>query len=117
MRDYPESVAFLGQWGRFQQVVFFLLCATIVPNGFGAFNLVFLTDVPRHHCALPDVNLTEDWRDSIIPVQVSRGGARGVEMTRRRLQKVHAHCSQTLQYRVVHRYVCIGDDMNNTGNT
>uniref|UniRef100_A0A8C2ZUV7 Major facilitator superfamily (MFS) profile domain-containing protein n=1 Tax=Cyclopterus lumpus TaxID=8103 RepID=A0A8C2ZUV7_CYCLU len=46
MSDYPDSVAFLGQWGRFQQVVFFLLCASIVPNGFGAFNLVFLTDAP-----------------------------------------------------------------------
>uniref|UniRef100_A0A3P8W319 Major facilitator superfamily (MFS) profile domain-containing protein n=1 Tax=Cynoglossus semilaevis TaxID=244447 RepID=A0A3P8W319_CYNSE len=60
---YAETVAFLGQWGRFQQVVFFLLCASIVANGFGAFTLVFLTDTPRHHCRVPDVNLTEDCRD------------------------------------------------------
>uniref|UniRef100_A0A8C2ZUR3 Major facilitator superfamily (MFS) profile domain-containing protein n=1 Tax=Cyclopterus lumpus TaxID=8103 RepID=A0A8C2ZUR3_CYCLU len=69
MSDYPDSVAFLGQWGRFQQVVFFLLCASIVPNGFGAFNLVFLTDAPGHRCSVPDVGLTEDWRAAIIPVQ------------------------------------------------
>ncbi|KAM8899192.1 solute carrier family 22 member 4-like isoform 4-T4 [Spinachia spinachia] len=73
MRDYDESVAFLGQWGRFQRVVFFLLCATIVPNGFGAFTLVFLTDVPKHRCAVPDVNLTEAWLEAVIPRQVVNG--------------------------------------------
>ncbi|XP_056263580.1 solute carrier family 22 member 4-like isoform X3 [Pseudoliparis swirei] len=96
MRDYPESVAFLGQWGRFQQVVFFLLCATIVPNGFGAFNLVFLTDVPRHHCALPDVNLTEDWRDSIIPVQVVNGNQQLSRCSRFRLDVVRNLSAQGL---------------------
>ncbi|TNN39513.1 Solute carrier family 22 member 4 [Liparis tanakae] len=96
MRDYAESVAFLGQWGRFQQVVFFLLCATIVPNGFGAFNLVFLTDVPRHHCALPDVNLTEDWRDSIIPVQVVDGNQQLSRCSRFRLDVVRNLSAQGL---------------------
>lgn len=70
MKHYAETVAFLGQWGRFQQVVFFLLCASIVANGFGAFTLVFLTDTPRHHCRVPDVNLTEDWRNFTIPFEV-----------------------------------------------
>uniref|UniRef100_A0A8C3G3J6 Major facilitator superfamily (MFS) profile domain-containing protein n=1 Tax=Cyclopterus lumpus TaxID=8103 RepID=A0A8C3G3J6_CYCLU len=61
MQDYEDSVAFLGQWGRFQQVVFFLLCSSILPNGFGGFSVVFLTDAPRHHCLVPEVNLTQDW--------------------------------------------------------
>uniref|UniRef100_A0A3P8W0D4 Major facilitator superfamily (MFS) profile domain-containing protein n=1 Tax=Cynoglossus semilaevis TaxID=244447 RepID=A0A3P8W0D4_CYNSE len=73
MKHYAETVAFLGQWGRFQQVVFFLLCASIVANGFGAFTLVFLTDTPRHHCRVPDVNLTEDWRNFTIPFEVVDG--------------------------------------------
>ncbi|PWA22823.1 hypothetical protein CCH79_00002463 [Gambusia affinis] len=67
MKEYEEIVAFLDQWGCFQKVVFFLLCASIIPNGFGAFNLVFLTDVPDHHCFLPDLNVSEEWRKSIIP--------------------------------------------------
>lgn len=71
MKSYPEAVAFLGQFGRFQQVVFFLLCISVVPNGFGAFTLIFLADTPEHHCRVPDVNLTEDWRNAVIPVQVS----------------------------------------------
>lgn len=70
MKDYANAIAFLGEWGRFQQVVFFLLCASIVPNGFGAFMLVFVNDIPGHHCAVPDVNLTEDWLQTIIPVKV-----------------------------------------------
>ncbi|XP_054610387.1 organic cation/carnitine transporter 2-like [Dunckerocampus dactyliophorus] len=73
MKTYPESIAFLGQFGRFQQMVFFLLCISIVPNGFGAFTLVFLADTPSHHCRVPDVNLTEDWRSAIIPVRVVNG--------------------------------------------
>ncbi|XP_029029948.1 organic cation/carnitine transporter 2-like [Betta splendens] len=73
MTSYDEAVAFLGPWGRFQQVVFFLLCACIVPNGFGAFTLVFLTDVPAHHCLVPDVNITEEWREAVVPVEVVNG--------------------------------------------
>uniref|UniRef100_A0A8C9XCK3 Solute carrier family 22 member 5 n=1 Tax=Sander lucioperca TaxID=283035 RepID=A0A8C9XCK3_SANLU len=61
MNDYDKITAFLGQWGRFQQIVFFLLCASIVPNGFAAFSVVFLTDIPSHHCLVPEVNLTQDW--------------------------------------------------------
>uniref|UniRef100_A0A3Q3WZ73 Major facilitator superfamily (MFS) profile domain-containing protein n=1 Tax=Mola mola TaxID=94237 RepID=A0A3Q3WZ73_MOLML len=66
--DYDEATAFLGQWGRFQQVVFFLLCLSIVPDGF-VFSVVFLTDTPKHHCLVPEVNLTQDWLDAIIPVE------------------------------------------------
>lgn len=71
MRDYEESVAFLGKWGCFQAVLFFVLCASIMPNGFGAFTLVFLTDVPPHHCLVPGDNLTEEWQKAAIPVVVS----------------------------------------------
>lgn len=66
-------VAFLGHWGCFQKTVFFLLCASIIPNGFGSFNLVFLTDVPDHHCFVPDMNLTAEWRKNIIPITVLNG--------------------------------------------
>ena len=69
MKDYDEATAFLGQWGRFQQVVFFLLCVSIVPDGL-VFSVVFLTDTPKHHCLVPEVNLTQDWLDAIIPVEV-----------------------------------------------
>ncbi|XP_034406597.1 solute carrier family 22 member 5-like isoform X2 [Cyclopterus lumpus] len=96
MSDYPDSVAFLGQWGRFQQVVFFLLCASIVPNGFGAFNLVFLTDAPGHRCSVPDVGLTEDWRAAIIPVQVVNGNQQLSRCSRFRLDVVRNLSAQGL---------------------
>ncbi|XP_069002077.1 organic cation/carnitine transporter 2-like isoform X1 [Embiotoca jacksoni] len=73
MRDYEDITAFLGQWGQFQSNVFFLLCASVFPNGFGAFSLVFLTDVPSHHCLIPEVNLTEDWHKAVIPIEVVNG--------------------------------------------
>uniref|UniRef100_A0A3Q0SCZ7 Major facilitator superfamily (MFS) profile domain-containing protein n=1 Tax=Amphilophus citrinellus TaxID=61819 RepID=A0A3Q0SCZ7_AMPCI len=72
MQDYDEVTAFLGQWGHFQQSVFVLLCASVLPNGFGAFSLIFLTDIPSHHCLVPNINMTEDWHQAIIPVEVNK---------------------------------------------
>lgn len=71
MKDYDDTTAFLGQWGRFQQIVFFLLCVTNVPNGMFTFCIVFLADVPDHHCLVPEVNLTQDWYNATIPKEVS----------------------------------------------
>ncbi|XP_013881631.1 solute carrier family 22 member 4-like [Austrofundulus limnaeus] len=88
MKDYAEAIAFLGQWGHFQQTVFFLLCASILPNGFGAFGLVFLTGIPNHHCFVPDINLTEDWRKSILPVTVVNGKQEVSRCSRYRLDVV-----------------------------
>lgn len=88
MKTYADSIAFLGQWGRFQQVVFFLLCTSITPNGFGAFTLVFLTDAPSHHCLVPEGNLTADWRSAIIPVQVVDGKEERSSCSRYRLDVV-----------------------------
>ncbi|XP_026226008.1 solute carrier family 22 member 5-like [Anabas testudineus] len=73
MEDYDDATAFLGHWGRFQQTVFFLLCASIFPSGFSAFSVVFVTDIPSHHCLVPEVNLTQDWLKAIIPVKVVNG--------------------------------------------
>nr|XP_040037473.1 solute carrier family 22 member 5-like [Gasterosteus aculeatus aculeatus] len=88
MKDFEASVAFLGQWGRFQQVVFFLLCASVVPNGFGAFSVVFLTDTPAHRCLVPEVNLTQDWLDVIIPIEVVDGKQQLSRCSRFRLDVV-----------------------------
>ncbi|GAA6230521.1 solute carrier family 22 member 5-like isoform X2 [Lates japonicus] len=88
MKDYDDTTAFLHQWGRFQQVVFFLLCASIFPNGFGAFSLVFLTDVPSHLCLVPEVNLTQDWHEAIIPVEVLNGKEELSRCSRYRLDVV-----------------------------
>ncbi|XP_030009206.1 solute carrier family 22 member 5-like isoform X1 [Sphaeramia orbicularis] len=88
MKEYSEAIAFLGQWGRFQQMVFFLLCASIMPNGSGTFNLVFVADIPPHHCFVPDVNLTEDWLKAAIPVQVVNGRQELSRCSRYRLDVV-----------------------------
>ncbi|XP_031590160.2 solute carrier family 22 member 5-like [Oreochromis aureus] len=88
MKDYAETIGFLGQWGRFQQIVFFSLVATIMPNGFGAFTLVFLTDTPSHHCLVSGINLTEDWRKSVIPIREVDGKRELSRCSRYRLDVV-----------------------------
>ncbi|XP_056909363.1 organic cation/carnitine transporter 2-like [Takifugu flavidus] len=88
MKDYEDTIAFLGQWGRFQAIVFFLLCASIVPNGMMTFSSVFLADIPSHHCLIPDVNLTQDWLSVIIPKEVVNGHEELSRCSRYRLDVV-----------------------------
>ncbi|XP_041863615.1 solute carrier family 22 member 5-like isoform X3 [Melanotaenia boesemani] len=89
MKNYADAVAFLGQWGCFQQTVFLLLCASIMPNGYGAFILIFLTDTPSHYyCLVPDVNLTDKWRESVIPITVVEGNQEQSRCSRYRLDVV-----------------------------
>lgn len=70
MNDYETAIGFLGEWGPFQQQVFFLLCVSIVPNGFVSLSIVFLADTPAHHCLVPaHLNLSAAWRNSSIPLE------------------------------------------------
>ncbi|XP_041657462.1 solute carrier family 22 member 5-like [Cheilinus undulatus] len=96
MKDYDETTAFLGQWGCFQRVVFFVLVASIIPNGFGAFSVVFLADVPSHHCLVPDENLTKGWLDAIIPVELVDGKQERSHCSRYRLDLVKNFSAQGL---------------------
>ncbi|XP_044083904.1 solute carrier family 22 member 5 isoform X1 [Neovison vison] len=74
MRDYEEVTTFLGEWGPFQRLIFFLLSASIIPNGFNGMSIVFLAAVPEHRCRVPDTaNLSRAWRNHSIPLQVLDG--------------------------------------------
>ncbi|XP_058396200.1 organic cation/carnitine transporter 2 isoform X2 [Diceros bicornis minor] len=74
MRDYDEVTAFLGEWGPFQRLIFFLLSASIIPNGFNGLSAVFLTAAPEHRCRVPDTaNLSSAWRNHSIPLRLQDG--------------------------------------------
>ncbi|KAK7884001.1 hypothetical protein WMY93_027124 [Mugilogobius chulae] len=73
MSNYDEITSFLGNWGRFQKILFFILYASVIPNGLAVLSVVFIADSPKHHCFIPDVNLTEDWLQAIIPINVVDG--------------------------------------------
>ncbi|KAM9254310.1 solute carrier family 22 member 4 isoform 3-T3 [Dugong dugon] len=74
MRDYDEVIAFLGEWGPFQRLIFFLLSASIIPNGFNGMSAVFLAGIPEHRCRVPDsANLSSAWRNHSIPLQLQDG--------------------------------------------
>lgn len=94
MRDYENTITFLGQWGRFQQIIFFLLCASIVPNGVITFSSVFLADVPDHHCLIPDVNLTQDWCNATIPKEVIKF----FEKNQKTKTKNNCYCTEVLPH-------------------
>ncbi|XP_069339701.1 organic cation/carnitine transporter 2 isoform X2 [Eulemur rufifrons] len=74
MRDYDEVTAFLGEWGPFQRLIFFLLSASIVPNGFSGMSAVFLAGTPEHRCRVPDAaNLSSAWRNHSVPLRLQDG--------------------------------------------
>lgn len=68
--NYESTVAFVGQWRFFQQMIFFLFCTSIIPNGLISFYIVFVGDTPDHHCRIPEVNLTQEWLNATIPKEV-----------------------------------------------
>ncbi|GAA6219666.1 solute carrier family 22 member 5-like [Lates japonicus] len=72
MQDYEETVSFLGTWGPFQRRVFFLLCLTSIPCGYNILSVIFLLASPPHRCHIPaHSNLSQDWIQASIPVQVA----------------------------------------------
>ncbi|XP_032067207.1 solute carrier family 22 member 5-like isoform X1 [Thamnophis elegans] len=74
MFNYEEATAFLGEWGPFQRLIFFLLSASIIPNGYTGLSAVFLAATPEHWCRIPaNVNLSSAWLNASIPL-VKRGG-------------------------------------------
>lgn len=75
MTDYEDATGFLGEWGRFQKQVFFLLCLTTVHNGFAVLSVVFLADTPLHRCVVPaHLNLSAAWRNSSVPLEAEAAG-------------------------------------------
>ena len=56
MREYDEIIAILGEWGPFQTLIYILLSLSAIPSGYTALSMVFLADIPPHHCRLPFLN-------------------------------------------------------------
>uniref|UniRef100_A0A8C2ZT86 Solute carrier family 22 member 5 n=1 Tax=Cyclopterus lumpus TaxID=8103 RepID=A0A8C2ZT86_CYCLU len=73
MGDYDEDTAFLGQSGPYFWTTFFLLNTVFVSTGFNGLYIVFVGAAPKHRCLVPDVNLTEEWTEAIIPLAVVDG--------------------------------------------
>ncbi|XP_041808725.1 solute carrier family 22 member 5-like [Chelmon rostratus] len=96
MNDYDETTAFLGDWGRFQQIVFFLLCVSTIPNGTGVLSIIFVAAIPSHHCMIPDLNLTQEWRNAVIPVTVVDGKEELSKCSRYKLDVVRNLSAQGL---------------------
>ncbi|XP_063046715.1 solute carrier family 22 member 4-like [Engraulis encrasicolus] len=56
MKDFDEETAFLGDWGAYQKQIFILLSLSSIPNGYVGMAMVFLADIPPHHCRVPSLN-------------------------------------------------------------
>ncbi|XP_031432738.1 solute carrier family 22 member 5-like [Clupea harengus] len=89
---YDEQTLFLGEWGPFQRIVFFLLCCSIIPNGFTGLSIVFTGDTPSHHCHIPaHYNITVQWRNVCIPLEEYGGTIRLGRCTRYRLDLIKSY--------------------------
>ncbi|NXC28607.1 S22A5 protein, partial [Campylorhamphus procurvoides] len=73
MRDYDGATAFLGEWGRFQRLVFFLLSASIVPNGFTGLSIVAAAPALWHQVLGTGAGLGGLW-ELLQPQQSCEGG-------------------------------------------
>lgn len=74
--DLDDLLPQVGEFGLYQKLLLWFVCLpACIPCGFGAFNQLFMTDVPDHWCAVPELmnnpNITSDERKQIsIPKEV-----------------------------------------------
>ncbi|XP_066572981.1 solute carrier family 22 member 4 isoform X2 [Amia ocellicauda] len=89
MRDYDDAVAFLGEWGPFQRMIFFLLSLSTIPNGFTGVAIVFVGDTPDHKCVIPvGVNISGEWRNVSIPWENVDGERKYSQCRRYKLDEI-----------------------------
>ncbi|CAN9497608.1 unnamed protein product [Ophioblennius macclurei] len=70
--NYEASVSFLGSWGPYQRKQFALLCFLAVPAGFCLLCIIYLLADTPHHCRIPErSNLSQEWMEASIPVEVA----------------------------------------------
>ncbi|XP_016981512.2 organic cation transporter-like protein [Drosophila rhopaloa] len=53
---YDEAIVHLGEFGRYQKIIYFLICLTSIPVAFHKMAGVFLLAKPDFRCALPFEN-------------------------------------------------------------
>ncbi|XP_008178363.1 carcinine transporter [Acyrthosiphon pisum] len=65
--DLDEVLPIIGEFGRYQKLLLWLVCLpACIPCGFGAFNQLFMSDVPPHWCSEPQLyNFTAEQRKRI----------------------------------------------------
>ncbi|KAK9536895.1 hypothetical protein VZT92_006648 [Zoarces viviparus] len=96
MGDYDEDTAFLGQNGPYFWNTFFLLNTVFVSTGFNGLYIVFVGATPKHHCLVPDVNLTEEWTKAVVPLTTVDGEEVQSQCSRYRLDVVRNLSAQGL---------------------
>ncbi|XP_010896799.2 solute carrier family 22 member 5 isoform X2 [Esox lucius] len=96
MRDYDEITSFIGEWGPFQKLIFFLLSLSSIPNGYVGMAMVFVADIPPHRCRIPWLNTSSFSLDlnHSIPLQELNG-----EIILSRCTRFKGHVDSNTSYR------------------
>ncbi|XP_074040268.1 carcinine transporter isoform X2 [Leptinotarsa decemlineata] len=65
--DMDDLLPQLGEFGTYQKLMLWLVCLpACFPCGFGAFNQLFMADVPEHWCRVPQLaNLSEELQKNL----------------------------------------------------
>ncbi|XP_030649717.1 solute carrier family 22 member 5 [Chanos chanos] len=93
--EYDDRTEFLGEWGCFQKTVFFLLCLSVIPNGFTGLSIVFIGYTPAHQCLIPaSVNISAQWRNVSIPLEEGSGMTRLSQCNRYKLDVIQSYSGQ-----------------------
>ncbi|CAH1130957.1 unnamed protein product [Ceutorhynchus assimilis] len=57
LMDLDDILPQIGEFGKYQKLMLWLICLpACFPCGFGAFNQLFMTDVPDYWCRVPELN-------------------------------------------------------------
>ncbi|KAK3712390.1 hypothetical protein RRG08_002720 [Elysia crispata] len=53
---FDDILGYLGEFGTYQRRIYSLLCLFGVCHGMRMVVMVFILNLPKHRCAIPDLN-------------------------------------------------------------
>ena len=69
---FDEALKYLGDFGRYQKVVYFTLCLLAIPCAWHSLGNTFLSASPDHHCSLYDGYTYNTSQEALMSCAVPR---------------------------------------------
>ena len=76
--EFDEVLQHIGDFGKYQKIVYFTACLTSLSGAINNLGIVFLAGTPDHWCAIPELNNLSLSKDVLRNLTIPRKNGDGV---------------------------------------